>query len=196
MDGETGTGRTRGEVAADDRGGNAPPSGGGVYEPRAADPGGTVDLALGGTPALIASYAQYRDAQRAVDSLSDAGFPVRAVTLVWQNLRRIEHVTGRRTVWSAAGQGAISGAWFGGILGLLLSLFVELDEDTTAFGLVVIYLLVGAVVGAIWLGVLHALRRGTRDFDTIDQLDAERYDLYVMPEHAHEAARHLGLDLR
>ena len=45
----------------------------------------------------VASYATYGEAQRAVDALSDAGFPVESVVIVGHDVRLVERVTGRLT---------------------------------------------------------------------------------------------------
>jgi hypothetical protein len=68
---------------------------------------------------LIASYETYYEAQRAVDALSDSGFPVETVTIVGSDLRLVERVTGRLTIWRAALAGAVTGAWFGFLIGLV-----------------------------------------------------------------------------
>ena len=65
----------------------------------------------------VASYPTYAEAQRAVDSLSDAGFPVEFVEIVGYDLRQVERVTGRLTTATATGAGAASGAWFGLFIG-------------------------------------------------------------------------------
>lgn len=140
----------------------------------------------------LASFVDYADAQRAVDRLSDAGFPVANVSIVWNRLRHIERVVGRRTVGRAAVEGAASGAWFGGIIGLLLLLFVELDPDVSGWGLVLSYAVVGAIVGAIFLAVAHWMRRGARDFSSVGSLDAEEYEVWVSAEHYDDAIAVLG----
>src|SRR5213596_3096358 len=71
----------------------------------------------------IARYATYLEAQRAVDFLSDQAFPVQFVTIVGTGLRMVERVTGRLTYPKVAGAAALSGAWFGLFVGLVLSLF-------------------------------------------------------------------------
>lgn len=145
------------------------------------------------TQVRLTSYERYPDAQRAVDQLSDEGFPVEHVSIVWSRLRKVEYVTGRRTVAKAAGEGALSGLWFGAIIGVLLTLFVELDEDVSGLGVIVSYALTGAVVGAIFLAFGHWMRRGTRDFSTIGKLDAEAYELWVHPDHLYRARQMLGI---
>ena len=71
------------------------------------------------TRRLVASYDSYEDAQRAVDTLSDRGFPVDRVTIVGSDLHLVEQVTGRLTVLRAALAGAATGAWIGVLIGLV-----------------------------------------------------------------------------
>lgn len=144
------------------------------------------------TQVKLAEYARYEDAQAAVDRLSDEGFPVRTVSIVWSRLRRVEHVTGRRSWPTAARDGALTGLWFGGFLGLLLSLFVELDEGISALGVVVWYAVVGALLGAVFVVVRHAALRGRRDFTTRDRLDAEAFEVWVGADWFDRAAVLLG----
>lgn len=143
------------------------------------------------SPVKLVDYSDYADAQHAVDSLSDQGFPVATVSIVWSGLRKVEHVTGRRTVVGAAAEGAIAGAWFGTLIGLILALLVDLTGSEV--GVVFTYFLVGAAGGAVWYGVNHALRRGSRDFSIVPMLQAERYELWVAPETVELAAELLGV---
>ena len=53
----------------------------------------------------VASYDDYADAQRAVDRLSDDGFPVEQLDIVGSDLRLVERVTGRLTKGRAAAAG-------------------------------------------------------------------------------------------
>lgn len=132
----------------------------------------------------VSSYDDYALAQRAVDQLSDDGFPVEHLDIIGSDLRLVERVTGRLTKGRAAVAGAASGAWFGVLIGLLLGIF------TTGpwFGL----LLVGAIIGAGWgalFGFLgHAATRGARDFASARTLVALRYDLVARNGYA-DAAR-------
>lgn len=43
----------------------------------------------------VASFATYAEAQHAVDSLSDEGFPVQYLAIVGTDLRQVENITGR-----------------------------------------------------------------------------------------------------
>jgi hypothetical protein len=121
----------------------------------------------------VASYEDYESAQRAVDRLSDDGFPVEHLDIIGSDLRLVERVTGRLTKGRAAAAGAASGAWFGLLMGLLLGIF----SSAPWFGL----LIVGAVVGAAWGAIFgylgHAATRGVRDFSSAKTIVALRYDL-------------------
>jgi hypothetical protein len=158
--------------------------------PRPAD--GHVDV---GPPTLLAEYSEYEKAQKAIDTLSDAGFPVAATSIVWNRLRRVEHVTGRKTTVTAFRDGALSGAWFGSFIGLVLLFFVETQEDASGLALVVTYLVVGAIVGGAWSAVGHLAQRGTRDFSSRNLMAAESYQVWVDADVVARAAGILGLPL-
>jgi hypothetical protein len=133
----------------------------------------------------VASYDDYATAQRAVDQLSDDGFPVAHLDIVGSDLRLVERVTGRLTKRRAAAAGAASGAWFGLLIGLLLSLF----SSGAAW---IVLLAVGAAIGALWGAVFgylhHAATRGARDFASASTLAAMRYDIVARDGYA-DAAR-------
>jgi len=57
----------------------------------------------------VGRFEDYQAAQRAVDRLSDDGFPVDKLDIVGSDVRLIERVTGRLTTTRAAGAGALSG---------------------------------------------------------------------------------------
>lgn len=141
----------------------------------------------------LAEYRSYADAQSAVDQLSDMGFPVSTISIVWSGLRRVERVTGRRTVVTAALEGAMAGAWFGTLLGLLLASFADLGPDRSVIGVTFTYFVVGAAAGAAWQATSHAFRRGRRDFSTAPMLEAEAYEIWVHPQNYELAVDLLGL---
>ena len=136
---------------------------------------------------LVGSYESYAHAQRAVDQLSDASFPVENVEIVGRDLRFVEQVTGRVTTGSATLAGAGSGAWFGLFIGLLIGLFSSGPEW---LGLVLGGLAIGAIWGAVYGFVAHRATRGERDFSSLRSLDAAHYDVTVTAGDA-EAARKL-----
>ena len=57
----------------------------------------------------VARFDDYETAQRAVDRLSDDGFPVEKLDIVGSDVRLVERVTGRLTRGRAASAGALSG---------------------------------------------------------------------------------------
>ena len=127
----------------------------------------------------VSSYESYEDAERAVDYLSDNGFPVENAQIVGSNLRLLEQVTGRVTTGRATLAGAGSGAWFGLFIGLLVGLF---STGPAWVGLVLGGLLIGAVWGAIFGSFAHYAMQGRRDFASNRTLVAARYDVVVTTE--------------
>jgi hypothetical protein len=123
----------------------------------------------------IATYDTYVEAQRAVDFLSDQQFPVQNVNIIGSDLRMVEKVLGRLTRGRAAAAGAASGAWFGLFVGVLLSFFA--DSGTNGFVLVVSALAYGAVFGAVFGFVGHALSGGKRDFTSRSKIVSSRYEI-------------------
>jgi Heat induced stress protein YflT domain len=138
---------------------------------------------------LVASYDSYEEAQRAVDRLSDASFPVETVEIVGRDLRTVERVTGRLTTGRAALVGAGSGAWFGLFIGLLVGLFTTGPEW---IGLVLGGLVIGAFWGAVFGFVAQWATRGQRDFSSVRGLEAGHYDLMVQETEADSARTLLG----
>ena len=124
---------------------------------------------------VLATYDTYAEAQRAVDFLSDEGFPVEHVAIVGSDLRMVENVTGRLTRGRAAAAGAASGAWFGLFVGILLSLFAVDGQGT--LGLVIAAVLYGLIFGAIFGFTSHALTRGKRDFISRSKIVSSRYEI-------------------
>ncbi|RKN51117.1 general stress protein [Micromonospora endolithica] len=135
--------------------------------------------------ATVGTYPTYAAAQRAVDHLSDSGFPVRHATIVGTDLRLVETVLGRMTTPRAAAAGAASGAWLGVLIGLLLSVFTR-----EAWWLVLpVTTAAGALWGAAAAGVAHAATRGVRDFTSTRRLAAASYDVTVTAAHSDDARR-------
>jgi hypothetical protein len=125
----------------------------------------------------VASYSSYAEAQTAVDSLSDKGFAVEGTLIVGTGLKLVEQVLGRLTVIRAAGRGALAGAWFGLLIGLFFGIFSP--GAATFLAIVLWALLWGTIAGAIFGAISHAMTRGQRDFVSMSQLAADRYDVMV-----------------
>jgi hypothetical protein len=131
-------------------------------------------------PQSLGVYDDYDSAQRAVDHLSDHGFPVENVMIVGTDLKQVERVTGRLTTGRVAVGGALSGVWLGIFVGLIFSLFgtgdgLRIILSTAVFGL---------LFGMIWALVGYAATRGSRDFTSVSQVVATRYELLCEHRHA------------
>lgn len=137
---------------------------------------------------VLRTVPTYPEAQRIVDALSDAQFPVEHVRVVGTGLRSVEQVTGRMTNGRAALYGAASGAWLGLFVGLLLGLFTAGGW----FSVVLWGVLLGAVWGLIFGLIGHAATGGRRDFRSVQGFEADAYDVLVEAEYVDEASAKLG----
>jgi hypothetical protein len=135
----------------------------------------------------IARYPTYLEAQRAVDHLSDSGFPVQFVTIVGTGLRMVERVTGRLTYSIVAVRSLLSGAYFGALVGLFLNLFTEANGTIILAGA-----LFGAGFSVIFGLIAYSLTGGRRDFSSVSQVVATEYEVLCMPEQAGQARQLLG----
>jgi hypothetical protein len=133
----------------------------------------------------IAAYPDYAAAQRAVDYLSDNGFPVSHAAIIGTDLRLVEQVLGRMTVGRAALAGAGSGAWFGLFIGLLFGLF----SSSGWLAVLLTGLIVGALWGAAFGAIAHAATGGRRDFSSRSYLAAGQYAVTVEAGHADQASQ-------
>ncbi|AJE39209.1 MULTISPECIES: general stress protein [Streptomyces] len=134
---------------------------------------------------VVGSYPTYERAQRAVDFLSDNRFPVERTAIIGSDLRMVETVLGRLTRGRAALAGAGSGAWFGLLIGLLLSLFAAGHHHVIV--LMLSGLFYGAIFGALFGFTGHALTGGRHDFASRNQIVAARYDVVAEADVAEEA---------
>jgi hypothetical protein len=133
----------------------------------------------------VVAFDSYAEAEKAVDYLSDKGFPVQHTKIVGVGLRLVEHVLGRLTYARAAGLGAATGAWFGLLFGIFLAVFTT--GVVWWLATILWALLWGAVAGASFGLVAHALTGGRRDFMSTSQLLADRYEVLVDNSHADQA---------
>lgn len=128
-------------------------------------------------PQSLAVYDDYSAAQKTVDFLSDEHFPVENCMIVGTDLKRIEKITGRLTNGRVAMGGAASGAWLGLFIGLLFSVFGS--ENSNAFATIIATMVIGAAFGVIWGLLGYAMTRGQRDFQSVTQVVATRYEVLV-----------------
>ena len=130
----------------------------------------------------IGSYSTYQEAHKAVEYLAGNEFPVQEVTIVGVDLMLVERVIGRLSWPKVLGTGALSGAWFGLFVGLLLGLF---NPAPMSFAPILVGLSAGVVFGLVFAAVGYATTRGSgREIASASQLVAGRYDVLAQPRNA------------
>ena len=130
-----------------------------------------------------------RDAERAVDFLSDKEFPVERAAIIGTGLKTVEQIAGRLTTGRAAVLGAAQGAYVGLLFGLLFGLFFDGPDF---FGVVAYGLLAGILFGATFGAIGQAMQRGRRDFASVSGMQAEKYELQVDHEVSAQAKQLLA----
>ena len=143
------------------------------------------------TRRTVTTVDSYDEAERAVDWLSDKNFPMQHVAIVGTGLRYIEQISGRVTTSSAALTAGGQGAMIGLFWGLLFGLFFTLDTGGF-FGVLAYSVLVGIVFGAIFGAVSHYASGGRRDFASVAQTRADRYEVQVDEAFADQAMQLLA----
>lgn len=131
-------------------------------------------------PMSLGVHDTYEEAQKAVDYLSDNEFPVEDVLIVGTDLKQLERVTGRLTQGRVIGAGALSGMWLGLFVGTIFAVF---DPSGVNVANIVATVAFGAVFGTVWATVGYRLTRGQRDFTSVSQVVAAKYE--VLCEHKH-----------
>ncbi len=134
-------------------------------------------------PMSLGTFERYDQAQHAVDYLSDHEFPVQNCMIVGTDLKQVERVTGRLTRGRVAGAGALSGMWMGLFVGLIFSLFNANRGALTILSTVIF----GALFGLVWALIGYAATRGQRDFSSVSQVVATRYEVLVEHKFAEQA---------
>lgn len=127
---------------------------------------------------IISTYDTYHNAQLAVDTLARANFPVSQVSILGNDIRSVERVTGKLTYGRIALMGALSGAYLGLFLALLL---IIIQPGVELIGIFFAAIVVGAGFGMLFGVLSYALNRNRRDFSSVMQLVAGRYDLITDP---------------
>jgi hypothetical protein len=138
-----------------------------------------------GARTTVATYRAYGEAERAVDFLSDRGFPVERAAIVGTGLRSVEQISGRVTTGRAVLMGAGQGVLIGLLFAFLFGIFFTLNR--AFIGLLVYAVVVGALFGALFAGLAQAAQGGRRDFASVTGMQAERYELQVDNEVAARA---------
>ena len=138
---------------------------------------------------VLGTYETYPEAQSVVDRLSKAEFDVKQLSIVGNDLKTVERVTGKLTYGRAALAGAASGAWFGLFLGLLFFIF----SATPSVAFLGAAALIGAGFGMLFSIVNYAISRRRRDFTSTHQVLASNYQIVIDPQLAAKAQALLAL---
>ncbi len=142
-------------------------------------------------PQSVGIYNTYADAQKAVDYLSDEKFEVQNLAIVGTDLKSVERVLGRKNWATVIGQGVQSGVSTGLLVGIVLLIF---SPPGSIVALLLVSLAIGIVLGVGFGALAYALSRGRRDFTSVSQTVATRYE--VLCEHKVAAqAREMLLNL-
>ncbi|WP_188669181.1 general stress protein, partial [Tersicoccus solisilvae] len=135
----------------------------------------------------VGRYGSYLDAQKAVDYLADHDFPVQHVSIVGNDLKSVEVVTGKLSYPRVALSGAASGAMFGLFIGFLFSLF----GGSGGLAALIPSVLIGAVFWMIIGVISYAMQGGKRDFSSTSQVIASSFDVVVDREVSGQARNQL-----
>jgi hypothetical protein len=130
-------------------------------------------------PQSVGLYASYADAQKAVDFLSDENFEVKNLAIVGTDLKSFERVLGRKTWSTVIAAGVQSGISTGLLVALVVLLFVPRTTNFLLLLLVALVIGIGLSVGFGAIG--YALSHGKRDFTSVTQTVATKYE--VLCEH-------------
>lgn len=142
-------------------------------------------------PQSVGIYSTYAEAQRAVDFLADEKFEVRNLAIVGTDLKSVERVLGRRSWGTVIGQGVQSGISTGLLVGLVFVLF---GKPSSVLALLLVALAIGIGLGVAFAALGYALSGGKRDFTSVTQTVATKYE--VLCEHKLAAqAREMLLNL-
>lgn len=137
---------------------------------------------------VLGSYSSYDEALAVVDHLAKVEFEVKQVSIVGSDLHTVERVTGKMSYGRAALAGAASGAWMGLFFGLLMFLFLPTGNGLLYLGAAV---LIGAGFGILFGVVSYAFTRRRRDFTSVHQVIAGKYEVIVDSESLAAAQRAL-----
>ncbi|WP_123679282.1 general stress protein [Curtobacterium sp. PhB115] len=136
---------------------------------------------------VLGTYDSYPDAQRVVAKLAESDFPVNQLSIVGNDLKTVERVTGKMTYGRAAIAGALSGLWLGIFFGIVLTLF-----SPSAGGLILAAAIIGAAFGMLYGIVSFAITKRQRDFTSVHQVLATNYQIVVNPQLTGQAQNILG----
>src|SRR5690606_22133762 len=120
----------------------------------------------------------YEPAQKTVSALIAGEVPAKHITIVGVGVRTVERVTGRLGYATAARSGAINGV----LIGLFLAAVLVLTTPEAAIQLFVGFVLIGVAIGMVFSLLSFLMVRRRRDYASMTQLLADRYEVRVIGE--------------
>ncbi len=142
-------------------------------------------------PQSVGIFNSYADAQKAVDYLADEKFAVQNLAIVGTELKSVERVLGRRSWRTVLSSGVSSGVSTGLIVGIIMLIFTR---PASVLVLILSCLALGVAIGLAFAAAGYAMTRGKRDFTSVTQTVATKYE--VLCEHKVAAqAREMLLQL-
>jgi hypothetical protein len=129
-------------------------------------------------PQSVGIYQTYADAQKAVDYLADQKFEVQNLAIVGTDLKSVERVLGRRSWGTVIAQGVQSGVSTGLLVGLVMLIFTK---PGSILILLLVTLAIGIALGVGFNAAAYAMTGGRRDFTSVTQTVATKYE--VLCEH-------------
>lgn len=138
-------------------------------------------------PQPVGVYDSYSQAQKAVDFLSDEKFAVENLCIVGTDLRSVERVLGRRSWPQVLLQGVLNGISTGLLVGLVMILFTP----GPLLAVLAVALGIGIPIGVIFAALAYAASGGRRDFNSVSQTVATKYELLCEHKVAQQAREQL-----
>jgi hypothetical protein len=129
-------------------------------------------------PQSVGLYRTYAEAQKAVDYLADEKFEVQNLAIVGTDLKSVERVLGRKSWGTVIGQGVQSGLSTGLLVGIVFLLF---GNPGSVLLLLLVALAIGIALGVGFAAAAYAMSQGKRDFTSVTQTVATKYE--VLCEH-------------
>ena len=129
-------------------------------------------------PQSVGIYNTYDEAQHVVDFLADARFPVQNLCIVGTELKSVERVLGRKSWSTVLTSGVSSGISTGLLVGIIMLLFTR---PASMLVLILSCLALGIAIGVTFAAIGYAMTRGKRDFTSVTQTVATKYE--VLCEH-------------
>lgn len=127
-------------------------------------------------PQSLAIYDTYAEAQSAVDYLADRKFAVENLAIVGTDLKSVERVLGRKN-WATVLRGGVgSGLSMAVFFSLLALLFFPSDRWLI---FILVALVIGVGISVIFAAIGYAFTGGRRDFTSVTQTVATRYEVLI-----------------